>query len=183
MDGMPSLRRRRLLAAFAVPLASAFGPLARPTLAATAGERSLRLHHRVTGESLTTTYFVDGHYQEDELQRISWLLRDWRMTRARAVDPHLLDLLWHLDRRLETTAPIQVLCGYRTPETNDWLRHHQKGVSKNSLHMQAMAVDLRLPGHDLRQIRDAALNLKGGGVGYYPRANFIHLDCGPVRSW
>jgi uncharacterized protein YcbK (DUF882 family) len=183
MHGMPSPGRRRFLAALAAPVALALCPLARPALAAVAGDRSLRLHHLCTGESLTATYFADGGYREEALGQISWLLRDWRVQRAHAVDPKLLDLLWGLDRKLKPETPIHILCGYRTPESNARLRRQQDGVSKNSLHLRGMAVDIKLPGCSVEQIRAAALSLKGGGVGYYPQANFVHLDCGPVRSW
>jgi uncharacterized protein YcbK (DUF882 family) len=185
MDSPPSPGRRRLLWGLAAPVALALlGPLT-PREAEAAGrrERRLALHHLHTGEALEATYFADGRYLEDGLRRASWLLRDWRAKRARAVDPELLDLLWAVRRRLGTDAPVHVVCGYRTPETNAMLRRRSEGVARASLHLKGMAIDLRVPGRPLRQVRAAAAGLKGGGVGYYPRSDFVHLDTGRVRHW
>lgn len=146
-------------------------------------ERSITFHHLHTGESLRATYYADGRYLEEELRRASWLLRDWRAQRARAIDPELLDLLWGLRHRLDSTAPVQVICGYRTPQTNAMLRRRGRGVAQNSLHLKGMAVDLRVPDRSLRQVRGAAMSLRAGGVGYYPGANFVHVDTGQVRYW
>jgi uncharacterized protein YcbK (DUF882 family) len=185
MDLQPSPGRRRLLFEMAAPVALALlGPLTpREAEAARRKERRLAFHHLHTGETLETTYFADGAYQEGELRRASWLLRDWRAKRARAVDPGLLDLVWATRERLGTAAPVHVVCGYRTPETNAMLRRRGEGVARASLHLKGMAVDLRVPGRPLRQVRAAAAGLKGGGVGYYPRSDFVHLDTGRVRHW
>jgi uncharacterized protein YcbK (DUF882 family) len=146
-------------------------------------ERVLTLHHQHTGERLRAVYYADGRYQPETLRAVDHLLRDWRQGRTRPTDPRLLDLVWLLRRRLETDAPVEVLCGYRTPETNAMLRRTSEGVARNSLHMRAMAMDLRVPGRSLKAVHGAALALGRGGVGYYPQHGFVHVDTGPVRHW
>jgi uncharacterized protein YcbK (DUF882 family) len=146
-------------------------------------QRALLLHHLHTGETLSSVYFADGRYLPEGLKAITHHLRDWRVDRARPIDPDLLDLLWALRQRLESTAPIQVVCGYRSPETNTMLRRRSYGVARNSLHMQGMAIDLRVPGRSLRTLRLAAMSLRRGGVGYYPASDFVHVDTGSVRYW
>ena len=113
------------------------------------------------------------------------ILRDWRADRARPTDPALLDLLWALRRRLGTgDRPVEVACGYRTPETNAMLRRRDAaGVARDSLHLRGMAVDISVPGRSLREVRAAAVGLRRGGVGHYPRSGFVHVDTGPVRCW
>jgi len=146
-------------------------------------ERTLTLHHQQTGERLRATYYADGRYQPETLHAVDRLLRDWHQDRTRPTDPRLLDLVWLLRQRLESDAPVEVLCGYRTPETNALLRRTSEGVARNSLHMRAMAMDLRVPGRLLRAVQAAALGLRRGGVGYYPQHAFVHVDTGPVRHW
>ena len=146
-------------------------------------ERTLTLYHQHTGERLHAVYYADGGYQPETLRAVERLLRDWHQDRTRPTDPRLLDLVWLLRRRLETDAPVEVLCGYRTPETNAMLRRTSEGVARNSLHMRSMAIDLRIPGRPLRAVHDAAVGLKRGGVGYYPRHGFVHVDTGRVRYW
>lgn len=182
--------RRQILLGLAAPVLLGLAPGRATATAAVATmaalrERSLVLHQLHTGERLKAVYFAAGRYQPDELRRVDHLLRDWRMNRTRPTDPRLLDLLVALNHRLETgsATPIEVVCGYRTPETNAMLRRRSESVARNSLHMRAMAVDLRIPGRSLRAVRNAALSLRGGGVGYYPRADFVHIDTGAVRAW
>ena len=146
-------------------------------------ERSVLLHHCHTGETLRSVYFAEGRYQKDELRAATHHLRDWRDNTQLPVDPNLLDLLWSLRAALGSKEPIQVFCGYRSPETNAMLRRTRGGAARHSLHMRAMAVDLRIEGRPLRQVRRAAMALKAGGVGYYPRSGFVHVDTGDVRYW
>ena len=146
-------------------------------------ERTLTLHHQHTGERLRAVYYADGRYQPEMLHAVDRILRDWHQDRTRPTDPRLLDLVWLLHRRLESDAPVEVLCGYRTPETNAMLRRTSEGVARNSLHMRAMAMDLRIPGRPLRAVQAAALGLRRGGVGYYPQHAFVHVDTGPLRHW
>ena len=110
-------------------------------------------------------------------------MRDFRNDAVHPIDPHLIDLLAVLRQRLGAHAPIQVLSAYRSPATNAMLASMSEGVATNSLHLQGRAIDIRLPGRPLSAVRRAALVLRGGGVGYYPRSNFVHLDVGSVRRW
>ena len=145
--------------------------------------RSLKLHNLQTGERLSEVYWVDGDYVAGCLERIDWLLRDHRCEETRTIDHKLLDLLHSLTRRLDYNGAVEVISGYRSPATNRMLAEHGRRVAPNSLHTRGMAVDIRLPGRNLTAVRDAAQQLAGGGVGYYRRAKFVHLDTGGVRYW
>ncbi len=145
--------------------------------------RALAFANLHTGEKLNLVYWTESGYEPEALARIDWLLRDFRTGTTHPIDPRLLDLLAALNRRLDTREPYLVYSGYRSPETNAMLAEESEGVAKNSLHLQGQAVDLRVPGRRLGLLRRAALSLKGGGVGYYPRSNFVHHDVGRVRHW
>jgi uncharacterized protein YcbK (DUF882 family) len=185
MDVTPRLApsRRRLLGLAAGPIALALAGLPTRDAEAALTERSLAMHHINTGETLQTVYWADGTYRRDSLIAVDRLFRDWRQNEVHTIDPKLLDLLWALRGRLQTRAPLQVLCGYRTPETNEMLRRMHRGAARNSLHLVGMAVDLRVADRSLPQLRSAAMSLQGGGVGYYPRSDFVHVDTGPIRYW
>lgn len=144
---------------------------------------SLQFHNLHTGESLTTTYRVDGVYVPDALADIRKVLRDFRTGDEHDIDVRLLDLLSTLNAKAETNEPFQVISGYRSPRTNAMLHQKSSGVATHSLHMEGEAIDIRLPGRRLTWLRDTALNLKRGGVGYYPTSNFVHVDVGRVRQW
>jgi uncharacterized protein YcbK (DUF882 family) len=151
--------------------------------AATAAARQLEFHNLHTGESLRAVYWEGGRYLPDALAEIDYVLRDFRTGDVRSIDPGLLDLVHRLRLCLECERPVQVISGYRSPETNAMLARRSKGVAKNSYHVKGMAIDLRLPDRRLEELRVAALALAGGGVGYYPKSNFVHMDTGPVRAW
>jgi uncharacterized protein YcbK (DUF882 family) len=136
-----------------------------------------------TGERLVVEYFTGGAYLPDALGSIDHLLRDFRTNEIHAIDRQLLDLLHALSRTTGTRMPFQVISGYRSPATNQMLRSRSEGVAAHSLHMEGQAIDLRLPDVTLRTLRDAARALRGGGVGYYPASNFVHVDTGRVRIW
>ncbi len=146
-------------------------------------ERTLSFHHTHTGETLSATYWADGRYLEDGRQVINQILRDWRTDEVAAIDLRLFDFLYALRRKMDSDAPFHIISGYRSPKTNASLRQHSNGVAKRSLHMRGMAVDVRLPGSELKHLVRAAKRLKAGGVGYYPKPDFIHIDTGRVRSW
>jgi uncharacterized protein YcbK (DUF882 family) len=146
-------------------------------------ERSLSFYNIHTREGLEIAYWGQGAYVPTALSEINHILRDHRTDEIRPIDPHLLDLLYAIQKTLAANSPFHILSGYRSPATNSYLRRRGRGVAKNSLHMQGKAADVRLPGCDLPVLRRAALDLKGGGVGYYPRADFVHLDVGPLRFW
>jgi uncharacterized protein YcbK (DUF882 family) len=145
--------------------------------------RTLALHNLHTGEKFDEAYFANGRYEPGALHEINHILRDHHDGTIRAIDPRLLDLLVHLRQRLGTSSPYEVLCGYRSPETNAMMAAMSDGVAAGSLHMYGKAIDMRVPGRGLRQVNRAALSLKAGGVGYYPQSDFVHVDTGSVRHW
>jgi uncharacterized protein YcbK (DUF882 family) len=146
-------------------------------------ERILRFQNTHTGEAASTVYWADGDYVNDGLATIDSVLRDHRTDEIYTMDTQLLDLLFLLQSKTESSKAYEVISGYRSPATNKALRSKSSGVAKRSYHMRGMAIDVRLPGHDLKQLQRAALDLKAGGVGYYPGSGFIHVDVGPARSW
>ena len=151
--------------------------------AATAPARQLAFHCLHTGESASVVYWEGGHYLADGLAEIDYVLRDFRTGEVRGIDPQLLDLVHRLRLAMECDRPVLVISGYRSPETNAMLARRSNGVAKNSYHVKGMAIDLRLPDRNLKDLRTAALALAGGGVGYYPKSDFVHMDTGPVRTW
>ncbi|WP_455365189.1 DUF882 domain-containing protein [Kaarinaea lacus] len=146
-------------------------------------ERQLAFYNLHTGEKLTTTYWTDGNYLAAELRSINHLLRDHRSGEVQPIDKQLLDLLYALQQTVEKEGSYHIISGYRSPRTNARLRQQSSGVAKKSLHMLGKAIDVRLPGVDLKHLRQAALSLQLGGVGYYPKSNFVHLDTGRPRFW
>lgn len=154
---------------------------ARPTLLP---ERRLAFQHRHTGETVDLVYFADGAYVPQAVRQISHLMRDHRTDQEKIIDPSLLDLLFALQARLGRRGPFDVYSGYRSPATNAMLRASRGAkVAKNSLHMRGMAVDIGIERVSSYDIARAALVLQRGGVGFYRRSNFVHIDVGPVRSW
>lgn len=147
------------------------------------GERQLAFLNLHTGERIRSTYWVEGSYIPEELQVIENLLRDHRTGELHAIDTRLLDLLQLLHDQTETRKEFHVISAYRSPKTNAMLASRSNKVVKKSLHMQGKAIDIRLPDYSLSNLRKAALSLKIGGVGYYPKSDFIHLDTGRVRYW
>ena len=145
--------------------------------------RRLSLINGATQEEVTVDYWVKGRYVVDALRTVSHLLRDRHDGTVHAIDPRLVDLMFGIFRMTGTCSPVQVVCGYRSPRTNARLRIHHRGVASHSLHMQGKAVDIRMSGCGLGSLHSAALALRGGGVGYYPSSNFVHVDTGPVRTW
>ena len=147
-------------------------------------ERRLRLYHTHTLEHLDVVYRRGADYVSDALLRLDAFLRDHRTGDIHHFDPRLFDLLSDLTTVSgRPDVEINIICGYRTPWINEFLRTHTAGVARNSLHMQAEAIDIRLPGLKTSMLRDAALGLGRGGVGYYPSSDFIHVDVGRVRHW
>lgn len=173
---------RRKVLGFTLPLA--IGLVASPALASPPrGVRSLSFKNLHTDERVSTEYWVDGWYNPDALAEIDHVLRDFRTGEAHPIDPRLLDLMHQIQTKLETDADFEVFSAYRSPKTNAALARRSRGVARKSLHMQGKAVDVRLPGRRLRYVRRAAKALRVGGVGYYPRSGFVHIDVGRVRYW
>lgn len=145
--------------------------------------RVLRLQNAHTGEKFSGEYWYNGRYIPDAFGQIKMLMRDHRVNEQFPIDPRLMDILYVMQNRLRTTTPYNVLSGYRSPATNARLRRMSEGVARNSLHMTGQAIDLRLPGVKLATVRKSAIDLKSGGVGFYPRSDFVHIDTGRVRHW
>lgn len=144
----------------------------------------LHLYNIHTRERLDVVYRRGDIYDLAALTRINQYLRDYRTGDIRQYDPRVFDLLHDVVGSVgRADAQIQIVCGYRTPHTNEYLRMHGHGVARHSLHMQGMAIDIRVPGVTAAEIRDAALALHRGGVGYYATSNFVHIDTGRIRRW
>jgi len=180
---LPALSRRGFLKFGAAAMLAASVPAQALAALAPSAERKLSFYHLHTGEKLSAVYWADGAYQQDSLSEIYHLLRDFRAGTVSPIDTDLLDLLHTLSVKLDTTAQFHVISGYRSPNTNAMLAKSSRGVAKHSLHMDGLAIDIRLPGRDLSAVHRAALSLKGGGVGYYPVSDFVHVDVGRVRQW
>jgi uncharacterized protein YcbK (DUF882 family) len=185
------LHRRQFLGIGAAAATAALIPqralaAVRPAAAAAVPERVLSFFNTHTGERLKTRYCTGGEYRPDALTEVNYILRDFRENEIKPIDPRLLDLLHELGGTLETDQPFHVISGYRSPKTNAALRERggaTTGVASHSLHMVGQAIDIRIPGVTLDNLRSAARSLKIGGVGFYPDLNFVHVDVGRVRYW
>jgi len=178
-----NVTRRGVLAGIAAAAATPAVASAPAILSGAGDFRALRIHVARTGEHINTVYWVDGAYVPEAVHAISYLLRDWREDAVKTIAPATLDVLAATHRLLDCTEPFEVISGYRTPKTNAMLRRRSGGVARNSYHIKAMAVDLRVASRSVRQIAGAAQSLRAGGVGRYSRSNFVHIDSGPVRDW
>lgn len=184
------LTPRTLRAVHRLGLAAAITVLGCEALQSAAADgdtRTISMHQIHTGEDITITYKREGRYDPEALKKINWFLRDWRKEQSTTMDPHLLDVVWEVYRETNAKAPIQVVCGYRSPDTNAMLRNRSRasGVAQFSQHTLGKAMDFFIPAVPLEQQRIAGLRLQRGGVGYYPTSGspFIHLDVGHVRHW
>ena len=182
---MPAIGRRGVLKAFAATAIAAA-----PSYAGAAGflrgggdVRRIRMYSGRTGERLDMIYWIEGDYIKDAVKEIHHFMRDWRTDQVKAIDLRTLDIMAAAHNLLDVNEPYMLLSGYRSPQTNAMLRARSRGVAKNSLHMKGQAADLRLSSRSVNQMAKAALACHGGGVGRYSRSDFVHMDCGPVRSW
>ncbi len=179
------INRRGLLRIFAAAtlvaapsMSNAFG------LLRGAGDiRRVRMYSGRTGESIDTIYWIEGNYIPEALNEITYFMRDWRQDEKKDIDPRTIDIAAASHSLLEVKEPFMLLSGYRTPKTNAMLRSSSRGVARNSLHIKAQAADLRLRSRSVAQIYRAAAACEAGGVGKYSRSNFVHMDCGPIRTW
>lgn len=146
-------------------------------------QRELDFYHTHTGKSLSVVYYKDGVYQPDALQSIDDFLKDFRNGERHDIDPALLDVLYDIKLKTGTHDPFEVISAYRSPETNHMLRTTTVGVAQNSMHIQGQAIDVRLRDVSLSKLRDTALQMQRGGVGFYPESEFVHVDTGRVRHW
>lgn len=177
--------RRFLLGAFA-----ATAMTAAPTFSNAAGFlrgggdiRRIRMYSGRTGERIDMVYWIEGEYIKDAVEEITHFMRDWRNDKAKSIDLRTIDIMAASHNLLDASEPYILLSGYRSPETNNMLRRRSSGVAKNSLHLRGQAADLRLNSRSVHQIAKAAMSCRAGGVGRYSRSNFVHMDCGNVRSW
>jgi len=149
--------------------------------------RTLTLHHVHTDERLTITYKQNGQYDEEALKKINWIMRDWRKNESVEMDRQEIDLLWEVYQEVGAKEPISIICGYRSSGTNEMLRGRSKrsGVARHSQHTLGKAIDFYIPGIPLEKLRETAMRIQGGGVGYYPTSGspFVHVDVGNVRAW
>jgi uncharacterized protein YcbK (DUF882 family) len=146
-------------------------------------EKSLAIVNTNTGEKLKRVYWFRGAYLSDALRDINRIFRDHHAGEIRSIDPQLLDLLYAISKQVGATEPLHIVSGYRSAITNATLRLQNAGVAEHSLHIQGKAADIYIPGRSNAIVRQAAMSLRKGGVGYYPDARFIHVDTGPVRFW
>jgi len=174
--------RRRLAAGIALAPMMPLLPQAARAAAPDAGERALALHHTHTGERLRVVYFADGDYVPESLRELQWLLRDFRTGAAHPIDSGLYDTLHALAACCGGGA-FEIVSAYRSPQTNAMLRKSSHGVAEHSLHIEGRAIDIRLARVDTARLRDAAIALARGGVGYYPQSDFVHVDTGRFRTW
>ncbi|MDP3263370.1 MAG: DUF882 domain-containing protein [Tabrizicola sp.] len=145
--------------------------------------RRIRMYSGRTGESLDTIYWIEGEYIPEVLKEINYFMRDWRSNDATNIDARTVDIMAASHRLMDVSEPYMLLSGYRCPATNAMLRSKSRGVARNSLHMKGQAADLRLKSRSVGQMAKAAAACASGGVGKYSRSNFVHMDCGPVRTW
>ena len=177
--------RRGLLRAFA-----ATAVIAAPTYANAFGflkgagnVRRLHMYSGRSGETLDTIYWIDGKYVPEALTEVNYFMRDWLVDEVRTMAPQTMDIIAATHALLDVNEPYMLLSGYRTAQTNAMLRLESHGVAKNSLHIQGEAADLRLNSRSVPQVYAAAMSCNAGGVGRYMRSDFVHMDCGPVRTW
>ena len=163
---------------------TSFAASAAPTTVPPLREYRLHLFHTHTGKRIDIVYRKGDDYVPEALTQLDEYLRDHRTGDVHHYDPRVFDLLHDLDAKLgHADGEIDIVCGYRSPWSNEFLRTHGHGVAQHSLHMQAMAIDIRIPGVKTSQLRDAALAMHRGGVGYYAESGFVHVDVGRVRRW
>jgi uncharacterized protein YcbK (DUF882 family) len=180
-----SMSRRALLGAFAATVVAAA-----PTYSKAAGFlrgagdiRRLQMYSGRTGERVDMIYWIEGEYIKDAVKEINYFMRDWRTNDIKSIDLRTIDLMTAAHNLMDADEPYMLISGYRSPQTNNMLRSRSSGVAKNSRHLRGEAADLRLSSRSVAQIARAASACKAGGVGRYSRSNFVHMDCGPVRTW
>lgn len=179
------LTRRNLLGIFAATTLTA-APVFAKTPAYLRGSgniRRIKMYSGRTGEKIDMIYWLDGKYISEATKQINHFMRDWRTNGVKQMDLRTIDIMAASHNLLDINEPYLLLSGYRSPRTNAMLRSRSRGVAKNSLHMRGQAADLRLSSRSVGQMARAAISCRAGGVGRYSGSNFVHMDCGPVRSW
>jgi uncharacterized protein YcbK (DUF882 family) len=187
-SGLPWLDRRGFLKSGLVAIGTGLVTMMTPPAFAAmkmpeSGSFTIGFRNAHTGDSFNGVYRVGNKYLPDAFDRINHVLRDFRTGEEFPIDPRSIDIVYMLQQRTGQKGNIEILSGYRSPKTNRMLRNASGGVAKNSLHMVGQAIDLRMPGYSTRRIRDTAIDLRAGGVGFYPKSDFVHVDTGKVRHW
>jgi uncharacterized protein YcbK (DUF882 family) len=179
------LDRRNILKMGLVGILASVTPLLASAPAKAANFSSWRVSFRQshTGESFSGVYRVGNRYLPEAFDRLNYVLRDFRTDEVFPMDPRVLDIMCLLQQKVGGGRPLEVLSGYRSPQTNNTLRHVSTGVARNSFHMYGQALDIRVKGYSTSKLRSMAKGLKAGGVGYYPKSDFVHVDTGQIRSW
>jgi uncharacterized protein YcbK (DUF882 family) len=179
------MTRRGLIGAFAATAVTAA-----PTFANAAGFlrgagdiRRIKMYSGRTGERIDMIYWIEGNYIGDAVKEVNHFMRDWRTNDVIKIDLRTVDIMAAAHNLLDVNEPYMLLSGYRSPKTNAMLRSRSSGVAKNSLHLRGQAADLRLSSRSVNQMAKAAAVCRGGGVGRYSGSNFVHMDCGTVRTW
>ncbi|HEY8580786.1 MAG TPA: DUF882 domain-containing protein, partial [Beijerinckiaceae bacterium] len=175
--------RSTLSACAAAALLVAVFPNSTQTAVANGDTRTINLVHAHTKETISATFRVNGAYDGATLKRLNWFLRDWRNDAMIEMDPRLFDVIWEAQRGAGSSQPIQVNSAYRSPETNSMLRRRSRGVAEHSQHMRGKAMDIHVFDVPISTLRETAMRMQRGGVGYYPGSGFVHLDVGSVRAW
>ncbi len=174
---------KRLLVLTAVLSVAVMGSMIKPTKVRAADARQLSFYHTHTQRSISVVYYQNGAYVESALDEVNRFLRDFRTGDVTEINPELLDLLHDVRNELGSEQAYEVISAYRSPKTNEMLRATTSGVAKKSHHVKGNAIDVRLRGVQTRTLRETALRMERGGVGYYPTSDFVHMDMGPVRQW
>lgn len=179
------ITRRGLLGVFAAGVAAAAPSYSNAfgLLRGSGDVRRIRMYSGRTGESIDTIYWIEGDYIKDALKEINHFMRDWRTDQITNIDVRTIDIAAASHQLMDVNEPYMLLSGYRSAKTNAMLRSKSRGVARNSLHVQGQAADLRLKSRSVGQMYKAAKACNAGGVGRYSRSNFVHMDCGPIRSW
>ena len=185
LRGSRPLKRSRKIWGGAALTCAALLVLGQQLTAAFSDTRTISFVHIHTKETLTVTYKRNGKLDPDAMDKIDWIMRDWRRNEKTKMDPHTIDILWEMHTELGSREPIQIICGYRSRDTNEMLRKTVGGQASESQHINGKAVDVTFPDVPLKQIRYSALIREQGGVGYYPTSGipFVHVDTGRVRHW
>jgi uncharacterized protein YcbK (DUF882 family) len=154
-----------------------------PRPASNPSMRRLAMYNVHTDERLDLVYYENGRYIPEALSEVDYFFRDFRANEVKPIDPRLLDLLSDIHGGLDSSKPFNLVSGYRSPATNAWLASRGEGVARHSMHIEGRAADINLPGRQLSFLQRVALAMRAGGVGYYPRSDFVHVDTGRVRWW
>nr|WP_245759196.1 DUF882 domain-containing protein [Tranquillimonas alkanivorans] len=179
------MTRRALLGAFAATAVTAAPTYSHAFgfLRGAGDVRRIKMYSGRTGESINMIYWIEGNYIKEALDEITYFMRDWRNNQVKPIDARTVDIMSAAHNMMDVNEPYMLISGYRSPETNAMLRRRSSGVAKNSLHLQGQAADLRMKSRSVAQMARAAQACNAGGVGRYTSSNFVHMDCGRVRSW